>query len=336
MTKDDKCVNEDNQQIYTEEQIKKMKERQPRVHPDKKQSIIDYERITDYLKEGQAIKKETGIAQKEATWIPQTDYPNLPFATLLASDIHYGSLGVDYDLLERHLSIVESTPNFFIATNGDHIDNFSPTVLPSGMLENPLTPQLQTQAFMNRLLEMDRHSKIAWLGAGNHDDWISAAGYDYYQSFMRNLTAPIFDVGGKINIITRGAKYRGVFAHTYWGKSKLNITNAPKRLIEHEAAGEADFGWLGHTHQSSYEHFTKAGREYLAIVSGSYKREDNWAAKKGISLGAGLPGIAVMFWPDRKHMEVFKDIEVAQQFMTGLIFEEERRQGNVIVIDKRR
>jgi len=92
-------------------------------------------------------------------------------------------------------------------------------------------------------------------------------------------------------------------------------------LRVYEGEGNVDIGWIGHTHQSSYEHFSKGGKEYLAVVSGSYKVEDPWAARKGISLNrAGKAGITLMLWPQEKRMQCFKDIEVAQQHLLGMMW----------------
>ena len=304
--------------------------------PDKKVRELDYERTTEFLKEAQEIGSAFEIGQERATWIPQTEYPTLPLVLLLGSDFHYGSIHTDYDLLHRHLDIVKDTPNFFLATNGDHVDNFKPAKFPSGMIENPLPPQFQARAFVRELLSMDKKGKLAIIGHGNHDDFgFDIAGQDFYESFMDEFMCPIFTKGGILTVQTNGAMYRMVQNHTYWGRSKINITNAAKRILEYEGSGTCDIGWLGHTHQSSYEHFTKGEQELIAVVSGSYKVKDPYAAKRGISIKrAGHPGIALMLWQNHKHIEIFKDIEIARHYTKGMVFEEERRLGNVIVIEK--
>lgn len=299
-----------------------------RNFPDKKQSQLDYNAITQHIEEGQRLSKEMKVGQETATWVTHGEYLDLPIAVVLISDEHFGSTGTDYKLLDKHLKIIEETPNFFVCFNGDNVDNFSPTIFPSGMLENPISPQTQTKAYLNRLLELDRKSKIGVLGHGNHNDWIGVAGYDYYQSFMADFQAPIFDEGGILNIVVGSQTYRMIMSHQHWGKSRINITNAPKRMIEYGGAGNVDIGWTAHTHQTSYEHFDKGGKELIAVVSGSYKRRDSWARKKGIGANPGMPGITLMLWPYHKHMEVFKDVEFAQDYMIASITEYELRYPN--------
>lgn len=229
-------------------------------HPDKKQRDIDFNRVTNFLREAQEIGRNFEVGQKEATWIPQAEYPELPIVLLLASDIHYGSIHTDYNLLEKHLDIVENTPNIFMATNGDHVDNFNPNIHPTGMTENPIPPQMQGRVFAQKLLDLDKKGKIAVMGQGNHDDFgFAASGQDHYESFYDEMTAPIFTQGGMLSIVTRGATYDLLMNHTFWGNSKLNPTNAPKRMLEYEGGGRGDISWVGHCFADDVEILTPQG-----------------------------------------------------------------------------
>lgn len=294
-------------------------ERINRTFPDKKSRSLDFERVTRYLQEGQEIMADFEIGQREATYIPQVEYPDLPLVMLCASDLHYGSLGVNYPLLMRHLSIIEELPNFCLATNGDEVDAFNAIFHPTGMTENPLPPQVQSRAIAEKLLKLDKLGKIAVISQGNHNRSGFAGGQDWYESFLGQFRCPIFTQGGKIHIVHGGVVYTGIINHTYWGRSKINPTNAVKRMIEYEGGGNVDFGWIGHVHQSSYEHFERGGKDVLAIVSGTYKVDDKWAAQNGIGGRGQQSGICVMLYPYRRKMEAFKDIETAVDYMTRLI-----------------
>lgn len=294
-------------------------EREVLQFPDKKITIYDYKKTTEFLKEARKLTKEAGIGQKEATWKPNLQYPDLPFALVLMSDMHYGSTNTDYDLLDKHFDMVENTPNFFLATNGDHTDNFNAIKHPTGMMENPLPPHFQAKALFQRLIELDRKGKVAVVAHGNHDLFGLDGGQDYFETFAEVMRAPIFDEGGILTIDTP-QKYKIVLNHTYWGKSKINITNAAKRLLEYESAGEADIAWVGHTHQSSYEYLTKGGRDVIAVVSGTYKVDDPWARRNGIGGRSGHPGITLVMWPNERKIEVFKDIENARKFISDMIY----------------
>lgn len=293
--------------------------------PDKKKRTLSFREVTDSLKNVQEIYRKWEIGQNEATWIPHTEYQDLPIAILLNSDAHYGSIGVNYQLLEKHLDIIENTPNMYVAFNGDEADFFNAIKHPSGMAENPVPPQIQARTIAGKITDMDRQSKVAVLSHGNHNDFGSLGGQDFYDSFLAELQAPIFTKGGLLTMLVGKQKYRMVMNHTYWGRSKINITNAPKRLLEYEGNGTCDIGWVGHTHQSSYEHFQKGKNQYLAIVSGTYKTQDAWAAKRGIGGRGSNPGITLMLWPNEKRMECFKDIEQAEEYLKALIFMRENQ-----------
>lgn len=287
--------------------------------PDKKPRRLDFDEVTDYLEEGRRLYKEYEIGQREATWIAPAEYDCLPVLVLLASDVHYGSVLTDYQALRKHLDLLESTPNTFVAFNGDDVDFFNAVKHATGMAENPLPPQVQARTMMQKIRDLDRKQKVTVLSHGNHNDFGGIAGQDFYDSFMSEIEAPIFTQGGILNMVHGGVNYRMVLNHTYWGRSKINITNASKRLLEYEGGGTCDIGWVGHTHQASYEQFHKGGREYVAVVSGTYKRDDPWAAKHGIG-GRGSPGgITLMLWPYQKQIQVYRDFETACDVMDAML-----------------
>lgn len=294
----------------------------PNMFPDKKPRTLDFKRVTSFLEEAQSIRDDWEIGQKEATVKIYPEYPHAPIAILLASDIHYGALGTRYDLLTQYLDIVQNTPNFYLATNGDDSDSFNAIFHPSGMMENPLPPQMQARAIAQRLHELDELGKIVVMSHGNHNDSGEWGGQDWYDSFLSGFRAPIFTRGGKLTIrMPLGIEYKVVMNHQFWGYSKINPTNAPKRLLEYEGGGDADIAWLGHTHQSSFEHFSRGDKEVLAIISGTFKERDDWAAKRGIGSRGQKPGISVFLWPEEKQMQAFKDLTVAQDVLLSMIGE---------------
>lgn len=302
-----------------------MKERNPNF-PDKKESNFDYHEVTEWLRRGQELSRRMEIGQKEGTFIPPLDYPDLPAMFVIVSDVHYGSLETDYKRLERDLKIIEDTPNTFMLGLGDYIDAFTPFIHPSGMKEDPLPPQAQADAFMQRIQRLDAKGKLAGMVIGNHDDWLGSAGYDFATEVMRNITCPVFDRGGRLWINFReGARYEIALTHKYKYFSSLNPTNSPRRLIE-TAYPNADVSIVGHYHASDVTHRDLGGKDRILVLAGTYRERDSWAEKKGISHHMGKPGIAIILWSRERRMEVFKDAEVAQQFMLSLVFEKEKRK----------
>jgi hypothetical protein len=211
--------------------------------------------------------------------------------------------------------MVENTPNFYLVHNGDHTDNFNSVIHSSGMSENPIPPQVQGRVWSNRMIELDRKSKVGALGYGNHDDWMfDVSQMDYYDTFFSQVQAPLFTQGGLLHINHGRERYDLAMTHRYWGTSKLNPTNATKRFLEHEYP-EADITFLGHTHQSEGLHYERGGKDRIGVIGGTYKNSDAWARKRGISGRSGSPGWMVFLWPDKRQMQLYKDVAYAQEVM---------------------
>lgn len=298
-------------------------ETSPTLFPDKKRASTDFDRVTRFISEAQSLNKEADVGQETATFLAHGAYPELPVCLLYMTDIHYGNMGVDYDLLQEHFEILEDTPNFFAILGGDDIDAFSPTAHPVGMMGDAITPQVQAQAFLDQIARLDRQSKIALIEHGNHTDWIDKAGYDFANTFYSELQAPIFKAGGVLEVVVGGVHYKVGINHTHWGTSKINPTNANKRMMEYSYPG-IDISLLGHTHQSSGEMFDRGGDRKIAVVGGTYKLQDKFGAKWGMGK-AGEPGYTVMLWPQEKRMELFRDPRIAQHYMLLMAVEQDKR-----------
>lgn len=260
------------------------------------------------------------IGQKEATFVVQSDYPELPIVISLMTDTHYGSMHADTRLMNEHLDIVASTPNFYMVHNGDYTDNFNATgKWASGMAEDPIPQQLASRAWAEKLRRLDNMGKIAALGFGNHDDFGINAGQNYHESFLSGFRCPIFTSGGLLHIVYGNYQYDLAMTHMYWGTSKLNPTNANKRFMDFEYP-DADISFLGHTHQSEGLHFEKGGKDRIAVIGGTYKDQDSWARKHGIGGRSGSPGWAVALYPNERGMVLFQDIQKAEEWIQGGIF----------------
>lgn len=282
------------------------------VFQDKKQTTVDYQRITNHIKESAAISREADVSQEEATVIIHPDYPELPVHVMWMTDVHYGSMGVDYDMLDRHLEIIMSTPNTYVILGGDMVDNFSPVKHPVAMLGDAIGPQLQTQAFLERVKEVDRKSKLLAIGYGNHEEFIAQAGYDYWNTFLHDIQAPIFSANGLVNVNVIRETYRLAVFHKFWGNSKINPANRPKRAMEYGGYSNVDVVLIGDDHLYVAEDFEKNGEERSVIDGGTYKIHDKTGSRWGLGL-AGRPGKSLCLFPDRHHWELTKDPEVLQE-----------------------
>lgn len=290
--------------------------------PDKKVATTDYDRITALIQESADIRKDMDVGQERATWLANGEYPELPIMVVYMTDVHYGSVGVDYDLLNQHFKIVQETPNAFAFLGGDGIDNFAIKHAHAGIMGDAIPPQVQAQAFMSKLLEIDRAGKLSGVCFGNHEDWVGIAGLDFYQTFMGDLQAPIFTRGGMMHaIVGGGQEYKIGIGHKHWGVSKLNPENAARRGMEFSWPG-ADIVLIGDDHQATGAIFDRGGERKMVVDGGTYKVNDPTGKKWGLG-PAGQPGYTIMLWPDRKKFALFDDPEVAQQYIQGRIWNAE-------------
>jgi predicted MPP superfamily phosphohydrolase len=287
------------------------------IFPDKKEAHIDFGRVTRFIKEAQSLNEDAEVGQEHATWNLQPKFPELPSMIVYMTDVHYGSIGVDYDRLSRHLDIVEHLPNTFLIMGGDGIDNFGVKHADAGIMGDAISPQMQAQTFMEKLKELDRSNKLGVICYGNHEDWQSLSGYDYYNTWMRDIKAPIFSHGGVLSIHAGNQEYNVGITHKHWGTSKLNLTNGPKRALEFSYPG-TDIILTGHDHQASAELFSRAGERKLVIDGGTYKMNDPTGKKWGLG-PAGEPGYAFFLWPDQKKFELVGNADSGKEIMRSLI-----------------
>lgn len=281
--------------------------------PDKKMVNIDNQKIEDAVKLIREIKKETEVGQQEATWIPKLDYPDRPMLFLFLTDVHYTSIKSDHDRLNKYLQVVSETPNMFLVTGGDDVDNFNVQLgkVASGVYEDPIEPGVQGLAWRKKVRELDAKNKVGFMVFGNHTDWTYGGGTDWYDTYLGIMECPILTSGGLVRVLfEKGQRYEIAATHKYWGTSKLNPTNACKRYLEHEYP-TADVVLLGHTHQSEMLHFDRGGKERIGIIGGTLKVDDNYARKHGIGGRSGTPGMCVALWPDHREMQGYKNFERA-------------------------
>lgn len=284
--------------------------------PDKRRPTRDYDQATSWIKRTQGFNKERAIEQEHATWLCEGEFPELPVAITFVTDIHYGSLAVDYDLLNQHMETVVETPNMFMLMGGDLVDAFNPIKHAKAMRGDALPVEEQIEAIMDRVGYLDQIGKLGGVQLGNHDDFVDVAGIDFVY-FLRELQCPVFTGAGDLDVVVQGQNYRIFWSHAHWGNSKLNPTNACKRAIEHSSP-EADLVFLGHTHQSTQEHFDRAGIDRGGIVGGTYKLNDSYGRKWGMGK-VGSPGHTVLLWPGERHFEMVRDPQFASDYLKNAI-----------------
>jgi len=286
------------------------------LYHDKQTPIVDEARILRHLQEAQALKKEMAVGQREAT-VEIANNNGLPALIWLLCDTHIGSKGVDYDAFISHYELVLNTPGAYAISNGDEIDGFMVHLsgAATGVYETPITPEQQARLVRKMWKDLDDNGKLLAMSFGNHNDWLNRSGYTFENTWLSDFNCPILNCGGLLHLKFGNQTYDLAISHRHWGSSKLNPTNATKRLMEHEYP-DADIFFLGHTHQKECLQFERGGKRRTAVVGGTYKVEDEWAMKRGLSSRGQMGGATLAIYPDRNVVIPFYYVEEAMDFLT--------------------
>jgi len=299
--------------IYPQPHISETPPEQTIVFPDKKETHVDWRRNFERVIEVQKILKEANIGQEEATVHPDLEYPDLPMLLAIITDAHLFSVGTDHELLKKHLDLVINQPNVRMLDCGDDVDM---GIWGDLVFEQVLPPYMQ--GFTMRDLARELGDKMIAILGGNHNDWMKACGTEFYDAFLRNAKCPVMPAGGMIHLEIGEQTYNIAAKHTHWGRSRLNATNASKRLIQW-GYPDADCAILGHSHQASMEQLYMGGKNRLAVVGGTYKLDDQWAERKGISDSKERGGLGILFYPKERKMIPFLQMEDGVEYLNTLI-----------------
>jgi hypothetical protein len=287
------------------------------VFVDKKAAVLDEESILRHLERAREVYREMEVGQRQATVELKPKYPNLPAFIWLNCDDHLGSVLTDYSAFVDDYQVVRETPNFFCLSNGDEVDSFMVTLgsAATGVYENAITPQQQALLMRSLFKRLDDQGKMLAFSFGNHNQWVRGAGYKFENTWLRDFRCPILNCGGLLTVRYGVQEYRIAMTHRYWGASKLNPTNAAKRYMEHEYP-MADVLFLGHTHQAESLYFKReGGTDYrYAVIGGTYKVDDEWAAERGIGRRGQLGGFVLELSPDKRNISILKSVEDAKTY----------------------
>lgn len=292
------------------------------VFENKKLHSVNEDDLLRHLTDARRISKEMDVGQREATITLKPQHPHLPAYFWLLCDSHLGNVQVDYDAFSQDYRIVRDTPNFYALANGDEIDNFMVHTgrAAVGVYENPISPEQQALLMRGLFKTLDDKGKMAAFSFGNHNEWSKGSGYKFENTWLRDFRCPILNCGGLVEVKLGNQTYRIAMTHRYWGNSRKNPTNAAKNYLDFEYK-DADVVFLGHTHVAEYLFFRRGhGNPYkFAVIGGTYKLEDEFAAQNGYGSGGQKGGFVLALHPDRWDMEIIGSVEKAKKRFTSTL-----------------
>jgi len=331
------------QQIYSDEEIKKwkekdMKEGQPINHiivddkgtekrvPTLAETIISkpphqfglttFSEYVGKMKELSEFRLEETLWQDEVRIDIQTPYKW--FGVQPFGDSHIGSHGVDYDKLTEILAGWLQHDNLRTILLGDLGDFFVPKGRHSeGMMGDVVTPQTQMVALKKFLTEY-QDEILANTSDPSHADWVyQTSGIDIYEYASWDLRVPLINQGGSVLLNVNGVEYDIMPFHKIAKfKSSFNLTHAHKRALELHR--DADIVIAGHIHQGSFEKAYRSGHEVTLVQIGTLLTKEigsQWAKKQGF-LGNVRPYYPIiLFNTEEKRTQVIDRLEDAEDLL---------------------
>lgn len=285
------------------------------VYHDKReattQDIEDYYKLVKQINDTQS-KIDTKQLEAEVT-VSTSDI--LPVGIVFTGDWHVGAQGVDYELLERDLGIIEQTEGLYAIGMGDYKDNQNPYVHQSGVFEENVVASGQDKIVKHLISSLGDDKWVA-LVRGCHDDWDKKlTDRDFVQELCDSVGCVNLWHGGKLTLHVGSEVYTVHVRHKYKYDSSLNTTNSQRNLANN--FGAFDVIALAHKHYPDLQVSHRMGQEIIYLRSGTYKTYDEFGQKIGGYKGIYGTPVLILF-PDSHRKLLVPDLVLGAQILRGL------------------
>lgn len=256
---------------------------------------------TDFMTEGQELRRRTGWGEREAVVsLPSSK----PLLLLPFGDQHVASWGTDHRLFTAFTDFVLAHPRIRVALTGDFINL---AVKLRGVLEvkgDIVPPDIQHEIVQSWLSEMA--PQIAFACRGNHDaEREDLQVGDSIHRRMIKKYVPFFDGIGHASVFVGEQRYRIAVAHRFPGSSSINPLSGHTRYLERQWP-EADVLIAGDVHHPEMGVKWRHGRAHVLINGGTLQTRSDFGQKFSISALAEYP--CVELHPDRHLAIPFQSI----------------------------
>jgi hypothetical protein len=238
-----------------------------------------------------------------------------PICVAFTSDEHIGAHTTKYDALIQLIDTVQDTPYLYVVEVGDKIDNYLTGVIPQGMYEAIVPPEVQKRIAEHLFMKLK--GRLIAMIQGCHDEFSHKADdFDVNKWICKELGVPNLGHEGYVNLYVGEQRYVIGARHRYKYNSSLNMTHTVKRFRSMKR--DFDIGIIGHHHQGTFEHLLdQDGKDRVYMRSGSFKGADRYARQLGYS--DQLPVVpCVVLFPDRRRILPFLWFEDAVEYMNAL------------------
>jgi len=326
-------VNELNQQIYTQKEIREMKERGIYTSSDEKsfksdkqikrelalkgelpvmthKSDIKVHRDVYYYLErakmkGDLMKEMSPRADREVKiHFPRTSILNI------TGDWHYGHPNCNEDRIKQEMEVIKNTPDSYFAFTGDLVHG----IFWGGTGSSEQSATLDEQRLFLAALFDSTKGKVLLGISGEHDSkWAAKSGADPYFDFSERTGAPYIRGIAEVEMTVGEQSYKMVNQHRARGHSMYNKDHPTTRQSRFDLQG-ADI------YTSNHNHRKKVAQEAIRVfggarmithgASGAYVSGDEFGDRSGFPKlkPEEMYGIAIRVHADRQLVEIEYDI----------------------------
>lgn len=298
--------------------------------PPARPEILTYKEALEWNIHSQEVRERMGLPLVNFAETRFDPVHSNKVLVVNIGDLHWGHQSVDYQFLDRNLSIIENTPNIAGMLTWNILDASIPSMFPDGVMWSSQTAQEQVYTFRDKLRKLYEKGKlICAIGSCScHEGWMKKkAGWLIYKELFEGIDVPLLNNGGLADVQVGEQTYRFGLAHKlrYW--STLNETHGGQRLIDRIA--DCDIALTSHMHRgavSQHSRYNPPFRKQIGVIaSGTCKLKDEWLRDR--TGEQGKPGFqGVMLWADEHRFQVVYDLDIGEELMLDAIQDEDQRQ----------
>jgi hypothetical protein len=258
-----------------------------------------------------AMNKLVDIHQRVPEEVTIKYDTKLPIALAMSADWQLGQYGVDYEAFERDMDLVATEPGLYIDLGGDITQNIiQASKMGSAHNQTPIPVQLGLTVLTIHKI----HHKINTIKTGNHDYWAtSLTGEDWLGEKAKRLNLIYTKHGARINLVVGKQSYPYMSRHIGRYNSNFNPTHSNKQEQRLNYPW-ARFTVFEHQHIADIEQYRYAGKECIAVRTGTYAVYDDFAQQWGF-YGSHVCTPTIVFFPNEDRIVGFKDMWDAVVFL---------------------
>lgn len=246
-----------------------------------------------------------------------------PFAVVGLPDPHLDNPGTNLARAMEHAHAIRDTEGVYALCVGDILDNFQ-AIRP---LQHARNEHIVTVSESFRLQEYwltQLAPKLVGVSSGNHDDWLTRAGFDPLSYVLGTLGR--LGIYGRsqvrLNLKPRhGHSFVHLVRHTFPGSSVYNSGHGILKWALQQWQGE-DVMWGGHIHSAAIQQIDKPSlgidKTVTLMQLGTYKTVDEYCIDRGFRVNMPHDAALVVHDPETGETTPFANIERGIDYLTWL------------------